>query len=93
MTDDIEFVPAISIYDGAQYVQHLSLIHKPCPDMAGLKNYDPSKTERACFLISKLREKFGIKKHVRREAKPLLYTCTADGCIEPNGNVNQETNV
>ncbi|WP_017191174.1 hypothetical protein [Vibrio harveyi] len=63
-------------------------IHKPCPDMAGLENYDPEKTQRACFLISKLREKHGIKKRVKPELKPLTYTCTKQGCIEPWGTVS-----
>ncbi|MFZ3511211.1 hypothetical protein [Vibrio harveyi] len=68
-------------------------IHKPCPDMAGLVNYDPEKTQRACFLISNLREKHGIKKRVKPEPKPLNYTCTNRGCIEPWGavsNANKE---
>ena len=63
-------------------------IHKPCPDMAGLVNYDPEKTQRACFLISKLREKHGIKKRVKPSAKPLNYRCTHEGCVEPWGTIN-----
>lgn len=44
-------------------------IHKPCPNMAGLEDYDPKKTERALFLIAKLREKHGIKKRVESTQK------------------------
>ncbi len=75
---DVDFVPAKSIAD----LPITSPIHKPCPDMAGLVNYDPSKTKRACFLISKLREKHGIRKRVEPVRKPLKYVCTAEGCYE-----------
>ena len=57
-------------------------IHKPCPDMAGLENYDPKKTQRACFLISKLREKHGIKKRAKRDPVKHNYTCTHDECVD-----------
>ncbi len=65
-------------------------IHKPCPDMAALENFDVKKTERARFLISKLREKHGIRKRVQSEPRPLTYTCTEHGCIESWGSVNNE---
>ncbi|MFV0447636.1 MAG: hypothetical protein ACK5MF_04080 [Vibrio sp.] len=68
-------------------------IHKPCLTMAGLEDFDPKKTERAHFLISKLREKHGIKKRVKREPKPMNYTCTASGCIEPWGDTSNEGDV
>ncbi|EGQ7984220.1 hypothetical protein HJA60_004300 [Vibrio vulnificus] len=85
---DVEFMPAISIYDGENYTQPSSATHKPCPDMAGLENYDPEKTERARFLISKLREKHGIRKRVKPKPNALTYTCTSQGCIEPWGTVS-----
>lgn len=84
---DITYKEAVSIAD----LPITSPIHKPCPDMAGLENYDPEKTERACFLISKLREKHGIRKRVKPKPKPLTYTCTKQGCIEPWGSINNET--
>lgn len=91
---DVIFIEAVSIYDGANYIKPSSPIHKPCPDMEGLKNYDPdtprdsAKTKRAHFLISKLREKHGIKKRVKPESKPLTYICTDEGCVEPWGAVS-----
>lgn len=83
--EDRDYVESVSIV-------HLPItdpIHQPCPDMEALKDFDPEKTERACFLISKLREKHGIKKRVRPEPKPLTYTCTERGCIEPWGTVSK----
>nr|WP_237733861.1 hypothetical protein [Vibrio fluvialis] len=58
--------------------------------MAGLVNYDPKKTDRARSLISELRKKLGIQKRVtsKRISKPLNYTCTERGCIEPWGAVS-----
>ncbi|MCG9628581.1 hypothetical protein L1D34_27605 [Vibrio mediterranei] len=64
-------------------------IHKPCPDMAAFEHFDSKKTDKARFLISKLREKHGIKKRVKPQPKPLTYTCTERGCIEPWGTVSK----
>ncbi|WP_338116638.1 hypothetical protein [Vibrio brasiliensis] len=90
MSEDIEYNPSQSIYaDNGQYAMTAtSPCHKPCADMAGMVNPDPSKTERARFLLAKLREKHGIKKRSKRDHKPMTYTCTAQGCIEPWGSVN-----
>lgn len=76
---DATYKEAVSIAD----LTITDPIHKPCPDMAGLEDYDPEKTKRARFLISKLREKHGIRKRVKPTPKPLTYTCTEQGCIEP----------
>lgn len=81
---DVNYKEAVSIAD----LPITDPIHKPCPDMAGLENYDPEKTERACFLISKLREKHGIRKRVKPKPNALTYTCTEQGCIEPWGTVS-----
>ncbi len=86
---DVTFKKGKSIAD----LPVTSPIHKRCPDMAAFVNYDPSKTQRACFLISKLREKHGIKKRVKREPKPMNYTCTTNGCVEPWGEVSNEGDV
>lgn len=88
---DVIFKEAVSIYDGANYIKPSSPIHKPCPDMEGLKNYEPKTTKRARFLISKLREKHGIRKRVKPTPKPLTYTCTEQGCIEPWEVINDQT--
>lgn len=86
---DVDYKEAISIAD----LPITNPIHKPCPTMAGLENYEPTKTQKACFLISELREKLGIKKRVtpKRTSKPLNYICTCRGCIEPWGAVNNST--
>ncbi|MCG9728089.1 MULTISPECIES: hypothetical protein [Vibrio oreintalis group] len=63
-------------------------IHLPCPDMAGMANPDPKKLERSCFLLQKLREKHGIKKRAKPQSKPMTYTCTKAGCIEPWGTIS-----
>jgi len=81
---DVEFNTGESIAD----LPITDPIHAPCPDMAALRNFDPRKTNRACFLISKLREKHGIKKRTQHETRSLNYTCTEQGCIEPWGEVN-----
>lgn len=36
--------------------------HAPCPDMEGMKNFDPSKSRRRLFLLEELRKKHGLKK-------------------------------
>ncbi|CAK2740227.1 hypothetical protein [Vibrio crassostreae] len=82
---DVTYKEAVSIAE----LPITDPIHKPCPDMEGLKDFDPEKTERARFLISKLREKHGIKKRVKPTPKPLNYNCTARGCIEPWGTVSK----
>ncbi|MFA0139520.1 hypothetical protein AB4408_21105, partial [Vibrio sp. 10N.261.46.B6] len=66
---DVNYKEAVSIAE----LPITDPIHKPCPDMEVLKDFDPEKTERACFLISKLREKHGIKKRVKPTPKPLNY--------------------
>lgn len=90
MSEDIEYRQGISIYtDSGKYaITATSLCHKPCQDMAGTVNPDPSKTERARYLLSKLREKHGIRKRERRFLKPMNYSCTTQGCIEPWGTVS-----
>ncbi len=83
---DIDYKEALSIAE----LPVTDPIHKPCPSMAGLESYEPAKTKRACFLISELRKKHGIKKRVdsKRASNPLNYICTKQGCIEPWGAVN-----
>lgn len=83
---DVDYQEAVSIVE----LPITSPIHKPCPSMAGLVNYDPKKTDRARSLIPELREKLGIQKHVtsKRISKPLNYICTERGCIEPWGAVS-----
>ncbi|CAK1953344.1 conserved hypothetical protein [Vibrio crassostreae] len=83
--EDVDYTESVSSVD----LPICDPIHKPCPDMEGLKDFDPEKTERARFLISKLREKHGIKKRVKPIPKPLNYTCTERGCLEPWGMVNK----
>ncbi|CAK2315978.1 conserved hypothetical protein [Vibrio crassostreae] len=83
--EDVDYTESVSSVD----LPICDPIHKPCPDMEGLKDFDPEKTERARFLISKLREKHGIKKRVKPTPKPLNYTCTERGCIEPWGTVSK----
>ncbi|CAK2037570.1 hypothetical protein [Vibrio crassostreae] len=83
--EDVDYTESVSSVDLPIY----DPIHKPCPDMEGLKDFNPEKTERARFLISKLREKHGIKKRVKSTPKPLNYTCTERGCIEPWGTVSK----
>jgi hypothetical protein len=85
--EDVDYTESVSSVD----LPICDPIHKPCPDMEGLKDFDPEKTERARFLISKLREKHGIKKRVKPTPKPLNYTCTERGCIEPWGTVSNAT--
>ncbi|MFA0185773.1 hypothetical protein AB4456_12755 [Vibrio splendidus] len=82
---DVNYKEAVSIAE----LPITDPIHKPCPDMEVLKDFDPEKTERARFLISKLRQKHGIKKRVKPTPKPLNYTCTERGCIEPWGTVSK----
>lgn len=69
-------------------------IHAPCPDMAGMTEFDANKLNNARFLISKLRQQHGINKPVnhKRMTRPLNYTCTERGCIEPWGEVNNIKN-
>ncbi len=91
MNEDIDFRPAVSIYDDG--IIATSPSHLPCPDMPALESYDPSKTQRAQFLLSKLREKHGIKKRTKPTQRPMTYLCTSQGCIESWGsvsNVNRE---
>jgi len=85
---DVNYTPAKSIYDGANYIKPSSPIHKPCPSMEGMTNPDPKKLERSCFLLQKLRDKHGIKKRVKPQSKPMTYTCTEAGCVEPWGAVS-----
>jgi len=40
-------------------------IHAPCPDMAGMVDFDPEKCKRGLFLLGKLREKHGLKRKVQ----------------------------
>lgn len=75
---DVSYKPGKSIVD----LPVSDPIHAPCPDMAGMQNPDPKCRERACFLISKLREKHGIQKRVK-PSKPLNYVCTGKSCKEP----------
>ncbi len=81
---DVDYTPAKPLRE----LTATSPIHLPCPDMAGMENPDPKKRARSCFLIQKLREKHGIKKRVKPQLKPLNYTCTERGCVEPWGAVN-----
>ncbi|CAK1712385.1 conserved hypothetical protein [Vibrio crassostreae] len=83
--EDVDYTESVSSAD----LPICDPIHKPCPDMEGLKDFDPEKTERARFLISKLRQKHGIKKRAKPTPKPLNYTCTERGCIEPWGAVSK----
>ncbi len=79
MIEDVDYCPAISIAD----LPITSPIHKPCPDMVGLADYEPDKTERARSQLSKLRETLGIRKRVKPTKTPLTYVCTEQGCLEP----------
>ena len=81
---DVTFIPAKSTAD----LPITSPIHKPCPDMAGMENPDPKKRERARFLVSKLREKHGIKKRVKCNSQPMNYVCSEKGCVDPWGSVS-----
>ncbi|WP_234494841.1 hypothetical protein [Vibrio maritimus] len=81
---DVTYKEAVSSVD----LPITNPIHKPCPDREALENFDPKKTDRACFLISKLREKHGIKKRVKPKPNALTYTCTEQGCIESWGTVS-----
>ncbi len=81
---DVNFVPAKSITD----LPITDPIHEPCPDMAGLEDYDPAKTKRARFLMSELRKKHGIKKRVKRKPLAHTYKCTQSGCVEPWGDIS-----
>lgn len=79
MNEQIDYCPAKSIAD----LPITSILHMPCPDMTGMENPDPQKLERSRFLLEELREKHGIKKRVKNQAKPLNYVCTKDRCLEP----------
>lgn len=83
---EVNFQAAQSIAD----LPITSPIHAPCPDMEGMKDPDPKKRERACYLLSKLREKHGIKRRVKSSAQPMNYVCHENGCVEPWGAVNNE---
>lgn len=87
MSEDINYCESSSIYteNGKYAMPATSPSHMPCPDMQGLANYDPEKTKRARFLLSKLREKHGLIKHEQPEKKTLShqYKCNEDGCFGP----------
>ncbi|WP_182032930.1 hypothetical protein [Vibrio diabolicus] len=83
MTDDVNYCHGISIYDND--VRATSPIHMPCPDMEGLSDFDPKKTERSLSRMEMLREELGLNKRQRQSSNnaPLNYICTESKCLEP----------
>ena len=81
--EDVEYCPAISIYDKG--VRATSPTHMPCPDMEGLSDFDPVKTERSLSRMEVLRKELGLNKRQRQSSKngPLNYICTEDKCLDP----------
>ncbi len=86
MNVDMDYQEAVSITK----LPITDPIHKPCQTMAGMEDYNPSKTQKARFFISELRKQHGIKKRVstQRTARPLTYICTQYGCIESWGAIS-----
>lgn len=85
MSEDIDYCPGRSIAE----LPITSILHRPCPDLAGLVNYDPKKTQRALFLLNKLRDKYGFRtRKPKTVSQPMNYVCTHLGCIEPWGSVS-----
>ncbi|MBU2898031.1 hypothetical protein [Vibrio hepatarius] len=84
MSDDVEYCPAISIYDENVKATHPS--HLPCASMEGIVNYDPKNAERGQVYIQNLRAHFGLKRSSQKEKKigsHLNYICTHDECLDP----------
>jgi len=80
MNEDIDYCSGKSIVD----LPITSPLHLPCESMAGTENLDPEKTEKSLQSVEELRAKFGFRKKVKTNEKPLDYICTEEKCLDPN---------
>lgn len=87
MTEDINYCESESIYteSGHYAIAATSPCHKPCEDMAGMKDVDPKKIRQSALTIQKLREEHGLNKrqHTQNGLNPLRYLCTETDCVGP----------
>lgn len=87
MTEDTNYCESESIYteNGEYAIAATSPCHKPCEDMAGMKDVDPNKTRRSALIIQKLRDRHGLNKSRQgeRNSNPLSYRCTETDCSGP----------